>query len=85
MAKLVAFHTVSNVDLWKSFDSERSAMFAPYVSDIVSYVDPAGSKTVALSFTLNDADGFKAFMQTPAAAAAMDRHGVVQPVTFLSA
>ena len=85
MAKFIAVHAVSNVATWKSFDAERATVFAPFASDLVSYVDPAGGKTVALSFTLNDAAGLKAFMQTPAAGAAMERHGVIQPVTFLSA
>ena len=85
MAKFIATHAVSNVAQWKSFDAERSTIFAPFASDIVSYVDPAGSTTVALSFNLIDAEGLKAFMQTPAAIAAMERHGVLQPVTFLTA
>jgi len=68
---------------WKSFDAERTTAFAPFATDVTSYTDPNGGKTVALTVNVHDVAGM--FMQTPAAAAIMEKHGVLQPVTFLTA
>jgi hypothetical protein len=85
MSKFIAVHTVADVARWKSFDAERIAAFAPFATDVTSYTDPAGGKTVALTVNVHDVAGMQAFMQTPAAAASMEKHGVIQPVTFLAA
>jgi hypothetical protein len=85
MSKFIAVHTVADVARWKSFDAERISAFAPFATDVTSYTDPAGGKTVALTVNVHDAAGMQAFMQTPAAAAIMEKHGVIQPVTFLTA
>jgi len=85
MAKFIATHAVADVARWKSFDAERTAAFAPFATDVTSYVDPNGGKTVALAINVHDVAGMRAWMKTPAAAAAMEKHGVLQPVTFLAA
>lgn len=85
MAKFIAIHTVTNVQHWKSFDAERTAAFAPFGTDVTSYTDPNGGTTVALAVNVHDVAGMQTWMKTPAAAAAMEKHGVVQPVMFLSA
>ena len=85
MPRFIAVHAVSNVEKWKSFDAERAATFAPFATESMSYTDPNGGKTVALSMNVHDVAGMQAWMKTPAAAAAMEKHGVLQPVTFLAA
>ena len=85
MAKFVAIHAVTNVERWKSFDAERTAAFAPFGTDLTSYTDPNGGTTVALTVSVHDVAGMQAWMKTPAAAAAMEKHGVIPPVMFLSA
>jgi hypothetical protein len=57
----------------------------PLYTDVTSYTDPSGGKTVALTVNVHDAAGMEAFIQTPAAAANLEKHGVLQPVTFLTA
>ena len=85
MPKFVAIHAVTDVARWKSFDAERTTVFAPFATEVTSYTDPNGGKTVAVTANIHDVPGLQAFMQTPAAAAAMEKHGVIQPVTFLAA
>ena len=85
MSKFTVIHAVEDVARWKSFDAERVTGFAPFATDVTSYTDPNGGKTVALTVNVHDVAGLQAFMQSPAAAAAMEKHGVVQPVTFLTA
>jgi hypothetical protein len=85
MSKYTVVHAVADVARWKSFDAERVTVFAPFATDVTSYTDPNGGKTVALTANVHDVAGLQAFMQSPAAAAAMEKHGVVQPVTFLTA
>ena len=85
MTKFVAIHAVANVEHWKSFDAERTTAFAPFGTDVTSYTDPNGGMTVALTVNVHDVAGMQTWMTTPAAAAAMEKHGVLQPVTFLTA
>ena len=85
MPKFIATHTVADVARWKSFDAERATSFAPFGADVTSYTDPSGGKTVALTVNVHDVARMQAFMQTPAAAALMEKHGVLQPVAFLTA
>ena len=85
MPRMIATHTVKNAAHWKAYDAERAELFAPFASDVVSYVDPDTGSTVALSFTLVDAKGLENFMSSVAGAEAMERHGVIQPVVLLLA
>ena len=85
MPKFLATHAVADVAKWKSFDAERTKVFTPFATDVMSYIDPKGGKTVALTMNVHDVAGMQAWMKTPGAAATMEKHGVVQPVTFLTA
>ena len=84
MTKIVAIHKVTDVKRWQSFESERRENLGAFVSEIASYVDPNGGDTVAVAVTVHDPEGFQAFLHSDACAAIMTRHGVVQPVTFLT-
>jgi hypothetical protein len=84
MTKIVATHKVTDVARWKKFESERRENIGAFASEITGYVDPNGGDTVAVTMTVHDPEGFQAFLQSDACAAIMERHGVIQPVTFLT-
>ena len=84
MTKIVATHKVTDVVRWKKYESERRENIGAFASEITSYVDPNGGDTVAVTMTVHDPEGFQAFLQSDACAALMERHGVIQPVTFLT-
>ncbi len=56
-------------------------MFAPYGTDGVDHLMPGGDQ-VAVTANIHDMDGMFASLQTTEMREAMDRHGVIQPVTF---
>ena len=82
MPRIVATHEVEDVKHWASKGDERVEVFAPFGTEVVSYVAADGSNQVAVSANIHDMEGMMAFMQTPEAAAAMESHGVIQPVVF---
>ena len=82
MPKIVATHEVEDVKHWASKGDERVEIIGPFATEIVSYVAADGSNRVAVSANVHDMEGLMAFMQTPEAAAAMESHGVMQPVVF---
>lgn len=84
MTKIVATHRVTDIKRWRSFEAERRENMGAFVSEIASYVDPNGGDTVALTMTVHDPEGLQAFLQSDACADIMKRHGVIQPVTFLT-
>ncbi|MCK6625388.1 MAG: hypothetical protein L6R45_09450 [Anaerolineae bacterium] len=82
MPRIVATHTVKDVKHWASKGDERVEVIGPFGTELVSYVAADGSNQVAVSVNIHDMEGLMAFMQTPEAAAAMESHGVIQPVVF---
>ena len=82
MPRIVATHAVNDVKHWASKGDERVEILGPFATEIVSYVAADGSNKVALSANVHNMEGMMAMMQTPEAAAAMESHGVIQPVVF---
>ena len=82
MPRIVATHEVRDVKHWASKGDERVEIIGPFATEIVSYVAADGSNKVAVSANVHNMEGLMAFMQTPEAAAAMESHGVIQPVVF---
>jgi len=82
MPKIVATHEVKDVKHWASKGDERVEIIGPFATDIISYVAADGSNRVAVSANIHNMEGMMAMMQTPEAAAAMESHGVIQPVIF---
>jgi len=82
MPRIVATHEVEDVKHWASKGDERVEIIGPFATDIVSYVAADGSNKVAVSANVHNMEGLMAMMQTPEAAAAMEAHGVIQPVVF---
>ena len=81
MPRIVASHAVEDKHRWASFHSERVEVFAPYGTHVVDYMTP-DSNQVAVTVNIHDMEGLMGSLQGPEMKAAMDRHGVIQPVTF---
>jgi hypothetical protein len=82
--KLVITHDVVDVDAWLNFKSERAdAIGGMGGTQVVDHVAQDGSKRVAVSAEIDDVDTFTAAIASPPPEllAAMERHGVIQPLT----
>lgn len=83
MTKVVLTHAVEDVERWLGFKSERAASIgAMGGSSVVDHVAADGSKNVAITMDVADMGAFQSGLASPPPelAAAMGRHGVVQPV-----
>jgi hypothetical protein len=81
---LVITHDVVDIDAWLSFKSERAeAIGAMGGTEVVDHVAQDGSGRVAVSAEIDDVDAFTAAVASPPPEllAAMERHGVIQPLT----
>lgn len=83
MSEIVLTHRVEDVAKWKSFDDERSANLGAFATNIKSHVDVDGGDLVALTMTITDRDGMRAYMKSDACGAIMKQHGVIQPVNMM--
>jgi hypothetical protein len=83
MAKLVITHQVVDVDRWLAGKAERAAVISTYATQVTDYVALDGSNSVAITADVHDLPGAQAMMASPSPedAAAMERHGVVPPIT----
>jgi hypothetical protein len=84
MSKLVITHDVADVDAWLSFASERvDAIGGMGGTNVADHVANDGSNKVAVSAEVDDVEAFLAAVASPPAdlLAAMQRHGVVPPLT----
>ncbi len=84
MPKIVVTHSVTDVDTWLSGKSERAAAIGNMgATNVVDHVAQDGSKAIAITFDVDDLDTVTATLASPPAemAAAMERHGVVPPLT----
>jgi hypothetical protein len=86
MPKVVLTHAVEDVERWLSFKAERAASIgAMSGSNVVDHVAADGSKTVAISLDAADMAAIEAGLASPPPEllSAMQRHGVIPPVTAL--
>jgi hypothetical protein len=84
MTKVVLTHAVEDVERWLSFKDERAASIESMgASNVVDHVAADGSRNVAISMDVADMDAIQAGLASPPPelAAAMQRHGVIPPVT----
>jgi hypothetical protein len=92
MPKVVITHGVADMDKWLKGKSERAeaigGMGGTNVggmggTNVVDHVAHGGDKTVAITFDTDDVDAVMATLAAPPAelTAAMERHGVVPPLT----
>jgi hypothetical protein len=81
---MIITHNVVDVDNWLSFKDERAgAISAMGGSLVVDHVAQDGSNAVAIAATVDDVAAVLAGLASPPPElhAAMERHGVLPPVT----
>ena len=84
MPKVVITHAVQDIDRWLAGKSERAAAIeSGSGTNVADYVSADGSTNVAITADVADVDAMQAMLAgpPPEVAAAMESHGVVQPIT----
>ena len=84
MPKVVITHAVQDIDRWLKGKAERAeAVESGTGSNVIDHVAQDGSNNVAISADVADVDAMKSMLSAPPAevVAAMEAHGVVQPLT----
>jgi hypothetical protein len=84
MSRTLITHDVADVDTWLQYKSERAeAIGGMGGSNVVDYVAQDGSKRVAVSVETDDVEAILAAIASPPPEllAAMERHGVIPPLT----
>jgi hypothetical protein len=83
MPHIVINHAVEDIERWLGFKDERAAAIAPFGSNVVDHVAMDGSKNVSVTADVDDVPAFQSALASPppALAEAMQRHGVVPPLT----
>jgi hypothetical protein len=82
---MVVTHGVVDVDKWLEGKAERAdAVTAMGCTNVVDYVAEDGSKAIAVTADVTDLPAVMAAMSSPPpeVAAAMERHGVLPPLTI---
>ena len=82
MAKIVATHSVVDVERWLAGKAERAELIGKYATNVTDYVAAHGSNSIAVSADVHDLAGLQALMAspTPEDIAAQERHGVIPPI-----
>ena len=83
MSKMVIVHNVVDLDRWLSYKQERADVIAQFGSNVKDHVSADGSNTVAVTADGVDVAAMQAALASPPPelAAAMERHGVIPPLT----
>ncbi len=83
MPKMVVTHAVVDIDRWLAGKAERAAAIGAYATNVTDHVAADGSNNVAITADIHDVAGAQAMMASPSpeAAAQMESHGVLPPVT----
>jgi len=83
MPKMVITHKVVDVERWLKGKAERAAVISAYATQVTDYVAADGSNNIAVTADVHDIAGAQAMMASPSPedAAAMERHGVIPPLT----
>ncbi len=85
MSRIIITHNVVDVDNWLSFKEERAgAIAAMGGSTVVDYVAQDGSNAVAIAADVEDVAAVLAGLASPPPDlhSAMERHGIVPPMTL---
>jgi len=84
MPKLVVTAAVKDVEAWLKFKPDLIAQMSAVASDGTSYVAMDGSNRVATTWDVPDLEAFQAAQgaASPEMAAAMERYGMIPPVTI---
>lgn len=83
MAKIVVTAAVKDVEAWLTFKPQLIAHLSAVATDGTSYVATDGSNRVASTWDVPDMEAFQAAQTavSPEMAAAMERYGMIPPVT----
>jgi hypothetical protein len=84
MPKVVITHAVVDLDRWLEGKSDRAAAIESGTgSNVTDYVAHDGSNNIAITADVQDVDALQGMLAspTPEVAAAMESHGVVQPIS----
>ena len=83
MPRLVVTHAVEDVERWLEGKAERAAAIGAVGTNVTDYVALDGSNKIAITADVHDLDGAQALLSSPPpdVAAAMQKHGVVPPIT----
>ncbi len=83
MPKIVITHKVVDVERWLKFKAERADSIAPFGSGVTDHVAADGSSNIAVTAEVHDWAAMQAAMASPPPelADAMERHGVIPPLT----
>ena len=84
MPRIVATHAVVDVNRWLEGKAERAAAIeSASGSNVIDYVAADGSNNIAITADVADVDAMNAMMASPPPEVedAMERHGVVPPIT----
>lgn len=83
MPKIVVTAAVKDVQAWLEFKPQLIAQMSAVASDGTSYIAADGSNRVASTWDVADLDAFQAAQTaaSPEMAAAMERYGMIPPVT----
>jgi hypothetical protein len=84
MARIVVTAAVKDVEAWLRFKPDLIAQMSAVASDGTSYVTTDGSNRVATTWDVPDLQAFQAAQSagSPEMAEAMDRYGMIPPVTI---
>jgi hypothetical protein len=85
LPKTVITHAVQDIDRWLQGKAERAAAVESGTgSNVTDYVAKDGSKNIAITADVADPAAMEALLASPSpeVAAAMEAHGVVQPITL---
>jgi hypothetical protein len=84
MTKVVITHAVKDIDHWLQGKAERAAAIESGTgSNVTDYVAQDGGNNIAITADVADVDAMTSLLSAPPAevVAAMEAHGVVQPLT----
>ena len=83
MPKVVIMHKVVDIERWLKGKAERAAVVSRYATHVTDFVAADGSNNIAVTADVHDMAGAQAMMASPSPedAAAMERHGVIPPLT----
>ena len=83
MPTIVITHAVQDIDRWLQGKAERAAAIESGTgSNVIDYVAQDGSNNIAITADVSDLAALGALLSSPSpeVAAAMEAHGVVQPI-----
>lgn len=83
MPNIVITHKVEDVERWLKYKQERVDQLAPFATHVTDHVAADGSKNVSVTAHVSDVAALQSVMASPPPelAAAMERHGVIPPLT----